>query len=98
MPFITHHVPFSLIVPYPTWQLPPPIPTCRGRFGMRQVTPKATSRRFVKAKARMALVTFWICRSRFFFFSPLWKYEIYPGAGSSLEEDGVSQEFRPEES
>lgn len=40
---------------------------------MRQVTPKPTSSRFVKAKARMALVTFWICRSRFFFFSPLWR-------------------------
>ena len=49
---------------------------------MRQVTPKPTSSRLVKAKARVALVIFWICRSRFFFFSPLWGHRAWnTGAG-----------------
>lgn len=66
--FRSHH-------PIPHLASPLPTPTCRGRLGMRQVTPKPTSSRFVKAKARMALVTFWICRSRFFLVSPLWRQE-----------------------
>lgn len=44
---------------------------------MRHVTPKPTSSTFVKAKARMALVTFWICRSLFFFFSPLQRHSTH---------------------
>lgn len=77
MASMTHHVPSSLTVPHPTRPLLLPVPTCRGRLGMRQVTPKPTSSTFVKAKARMALVTFWICRSRFFFFSPLWRQSTH---------------------
>lgn len=55
----------------------PPLPTspsftCKGKLGIRQVTPKPTSSTLVKAKARVALQIFWIRRSRgFFFFSPL---------------------------
>jgi hypothetical protein len=56
---------------------------------MRQVTPKPTSSRFVKAKARMALVTFWICRSRFFFFfSPLWKQSTQRSWGAPWRKVG----------
>lgn len=48
---------------------------------MRQVTPKPTSSTFVKAKARMALVIFWTCLSRFCFFSPLEKEHTGLGVG-----------------
>lgn len=46
--------------------------TCKGRLGIRQVIPNPTSRKLVNTKALVALVIFWIWRSRFFFFlSPL---------------------------
>ena len=89
--------PFRSRHPVSPRPLPLPTRTCRGRLGMRQVTPKPTSSRLVKAKARMALVIFWICRSRFFFFSPLWKRRAHAGAGGSPK-SRLSQGVRPRES
>lgn len=40
--------------------------TCRWRLGTRQVIPKPTSSKLVKTNARVALLIFWICLSRFF--------------------------------
>lgn len=58
----------------------PALLTCKGRLGIRQVTPNATSNTLVKAKALVALTTFWICRSRgFFFFSPLLRESCHMG-------------------
>lgn len=82
---LSHDTSYTFRSRHPVCPRPLPLPTrtCRGRLGMRQVTPKPTSSRLVKAKARMALVIFWICRSRFFFFSPLWKRRAHAGAGGS---------------
>jgi len=39
--------------------------TCRGRLSMSERIPNRKSRTFVKVKALMALVNFWIFLSRF---------------------------------
>lgn len=59
--------------------------TCSSRLGIRHVIPKPTNSRFVRMKARMALVTFCVFLSLLFFCSPLQKRgEVKMHQGSHL--------------